>query len=526
LNGLFTEDDRSKFTKYVAYLFSETRFAEIDGFTLKEGETLDTLRETFAETCKDTAERNVYGSKTQAPGLGASMIEALAKKVAATRNAHITTIEVETRSQSFEQFEERYTTPRQREYIQIKESIGDVRDNIKENLRHINDTLDIEGNTSGITPEARAERMVINMQNIRARLEIFKRYAGEDIPEMLEDIEKFGLTEIDKVLTLLQDPQTTLELFETLLKFNLILESAENNFNAELCEYDYLTGLKNKDEFEKRLDSLHEAICRKEAAEPINLISIDLGYLKYFNKKGNRDIGNLAIRAAGYVLAHCETRFPGIEVYRTGGDEFSIIVRGDNKETIKEILEFIHRTTAEMGEIPGDGKELGQYIPQQLQFNTGYALEEDAYSGLDLLTRPDYDIFSPMDIEKLSSDTPNYDPSFRAMHLSKLQKMISGMVLEEEKLVSRIEYLRGMVLQGDLDRFRNLYSFSGKALKGIDPEAFITIAKEQPNLPVKDLMITLMEMQGTTPPLSDTKINKLAELLISSARKKVTPPRP
>lgn len=106
-----------------------------------------------------------------------------------------------------------------------------------------------------------------------------------------------------------------------------------------LGTHDVMTGLYNRAYFE-------ETILKLEAKreDPISIIILDLNYLKRVNDAYGHSTGDKLIRRIAEVLNAALT--PGQIAARIGGDEFSIVLPGEDEETaaelIKQIQELVH----------------------------------------------------------------------------------------------------------------------------------------------------------------------------------------
>jgi diguanylate cyclase (GGDEF)-like protein len=101
-----------------------------------------------------------------------------------------------------------------------------------------------------------------------------------------------------------------------------------------LGTHDVMTGLYNRAYFE-------EVITKLEASrtDPISIIILDLNYLKYTNDTMGHQAGDKLIRRVAEVLqtASAEKYFSA----RIGGDEFVLLLPGENEETAQEFIKHI-----------------------------------------------------------------------------------------------------------------------------------------------------------------------------------------
>lgn len=107
--------------------------------------------------------------------------------------------------------------------------------------------------------------------------------------------------------------------------------------------------------------------------EPTAAVFVDMGFLKYFDKQGGRDVGNDALRLAASLMERAvkESGVQG-EAYRYGGDEFTILVKG-NEQDAKKFLRALEFLNEEAGAVPRGKKSKDDYVPTGLQFSHGIA---------------------------------------------------------------------------------------------------------------------------------------------------------
>ncbi len=106
---------------------------------------------------------------------------------------------------------------------------------------------------------------------------------------------------------------------------------------------DALTRVKNRTAFIK-LRSDTDALIAKEKAEPFGMIVFDVNQLKKVNDAEGHEAGD------HYLLANCRKIcrvFSHSPVYRTGGDEFFVFLRGQDLEHHMELLSEIDAANRE-----------------------------------------------------------------------------------------------------------------------------------------------------------------------------------
>ena len=119
---------------------------------------------------------------------------------------------------------------------------------------------------------------------------------------------------------------------------NAVKMGAQAEFASRLAYHDGLTGIGNRTAFEERLSELEKA---KDAAAPIGIVMFDVNDLKYVNDHLGHPLGDSMIRKAAEIVS-AAFESDGGECFRIGGDEFAVIMRGDNiKERCdKSLQEF------------------------------------------------------------------------------------------------------------------------------------------------------------------------------------------
>ncbi|MBD5128415.1 MAG: GGDEF domain-containing protein [Ruminococcaceae bacterium] len=120
---------------------------------------------------------------------------------------------------------------------------------------------------------------------------------------------------------------------------NAVKMGAQAEFASRLAYRDGLTGIGNRTAFEERLGELENA---KDSA-PVGIVMFDVNDLKYVNDNLGHPLGDSMIKKAAEIVSGS---FETDECFRIGGDEFAVIMRGDNiKERCdKSLSDFSART--------------------------------------------------------------------------------------------------------------------------------------------------------------------------------------
>lgn len=94
---------------------------------------------------------------------------------------------------------------------------------------------------------------------------------------------------------------------------------------------DMLTGINNRNAMNNRIAAI---VSGKEVlSEPYGIVFADLNGLKRVNDEGGHYAGDLLLKKAALILQEV---FMGYDIYRTGGDEFMIIVPDCNELQFSE----------------------------------------------------------------------------------------------------------------------------------------------------------------------------------------------
>jgi len=126
--------------------------------------------------------------------------------------------------------------------------------------------------------------------------------------------------------------------------YSLVIKRAEESEHeldvvAEKARIDSLTGVKNKrayDEFERNLN--HQIA--EEACDEFSLVICDINGLKHVNDNYGHKAGDDLIQSASHVIC---TIFKHSPVFRIGGDEFVVILRGRDRDERGALMHEINR---------------------------------------------------------------------------------------------------------------------------------------------------------------------------------------
>ncbi len=112
-----------------------------------------------------------------------------------------------------------------------------------------------------------------------------------------------------------------------------------NNLNAVIMSqreleymayHDKLTGIKNRDAFQEKLEQVIGEVSRQESTENVAVMLCDLNNFRLINDSLGTPIGDIILKEVAARLNLCVE--PGDMVFRYGGDEFIIIMRNVKHE--------------------------------------------------------------------------------------------------------------------------------------------------------------------------------------------------
>ncbi|MDF1497266.1 MAG: diguanylate cyclase [Patescibacteria group bacterium] len=246
------------------------------------------------------------------------------------------------RDQSIRSFQDRYDMKRKVEVELQRQVIGDLQKRADERLLEITDEVPNSTRETGRIEYGEEQEKAVS-----------------EFESVMEDL---GETEGREILKELAAKRN-----ESKSKGDREFRLAELTLEVEKLKRDSLTGLKERGMLFGELTE------RIESKKPISVISIDMAFLKFFDKEGGGKTGDNAILAAGKILDSVKRKYAeiGAEAYRVGGDEFVFKINVDDAEMVQEVIQSIRDTTLEVGPIPEYKGGSGRYRPEMLQFNFG-----------------------------------------------------------------------------------------------------------------------------------------------------------
>ncbi len=140
------------------------------------------------------------------------------------------------------------------------------------------------------------------------------------------------------------DADNAVKIKETLELTTFILGSELGNYLLLdrlkiLSSRDLLTGVLNRNEMNNYVDSMSEG---EEYSGSVGVCFADLNGLKRVNDEEGHPAGDALLKDAAKAL--CEV-FDESEIFRAGGDEFSIIVRGITSEELDKKIERVRQVS-------------------------------------------------------------------------------------------------------------------------------------------------------------------------------------
>ena len=155
---------------------------------------------------------------------------------------------------------------------------------------------------------------------------------------------------------------------------------------SERVYVDALTSVKNKGAFSDALDEL-QAQLNSEDAELMFAIGVfDCDDLKTINDRYGHDKGDIYLKTACHLIC---TEFQHSPVFRIGGDEFAVILQGDDFENRDQIVEHFYKASEDMCETA-----LNEW--DQVRITTGIAVydpQEDRFV-IDTVRRADKTMYA------------------------------------------------------------------------------------------------------------------------------------
>ena len=188
--------------------------------------------------------------------------------------------------------------------------------------------------------------------------------AGEAVHETPLQIWRKDGSEIDVLLSAVREPASDSAAdahFVCVMADVSLLRSAERDLKA-LAITDALTGLPNRLGLNQALETLRGHGGSTAAAAPYAILFIDLDNFKPINDSFGHPVGDRVLLECANRLR--DTAGPGATLARIGGDEFAVIVHGDDhataaSELADRIVEIVSRPVLLNGEAAHLGASIG-----------------------------------------------------------------------------------------------------------------------------------------------------------------------
>jgi diguanylate cyclase (GGDEF)-like protein len=119
----------------------------------------------------------------------------------------------------------------------------------------------------------------------------------------------------------------------------LSMSKASEPFYQRLTDSDFLTGLKNRLAFERKLMSYEDFIM--ETGAKVTLVMLDIIELYRINCSWGHKAGDICIINTGKIITELTGDLG--EVYRIGGDDFAILIVDREKHEVDRLTIALHR---------------------------------------------------------------------------------------------------------------------------------------------------------------------------------------
>lgn len=270
---------------------------------------------------------------------------------------------------------------------------------------------------------------------------------------------------------------------------------AEKRLERERAMRDYATGLELRGSMFRRLESAMEDPNKRVAS-----ISMDMGFLKYFDQVGGRETGDLAILKVAEIFQKVEDQFSenGLEIstHRLGGDEFGMSVVGEASLTpdqfrakLREIQAAMYREIERAGRIPPMPGSKPGYYGTKLNIGIGTHVYENGHAADAEDERYGLTADLPEDLVEGLPAHEAWKRNQRAEHLVKVadkvmefQKASNRLMLLVEKIKDIQDLKSKNAAAEDIrlaeEHLKQLLAFSDKAIFGQKGRERLGIARK------------------------------------------------
>ncbi len=159
----------------------------------------------------------------------------------------------------------------------------------------------------------------------------------------------------------------------------------ESEVMKELAQKDSLTGVRNKNAYNNEIKNVEESYCNG-TLDSYGIAMVDLNYLKVINDTYGHDKGDIAIKKVCMIVCKVFAHSP---VFRIGGDEFTVILKGDDLQNIEELLAKFRKSVADYS----DNESLEPW--ERVSAAIGYAVFEKGVdsSSTDVFQKADAQMY-------------------------------------------------------------------------------------------------------------------------------------
>ncbi len=232
------------------------------------------------------------------------------------------------------------------------------RKKLLENMREHYILCTDTGKIIEVSPSLMKRFNLLPLDDIRPFIESIKKHAV-----LYDDIDKVKNKSIDKpyLFTIRKhfplnrfNVQGVLHLFYDETKFVKLVDTLEKMQNK-----DYMTGLLNRNYLETIINDL-------EVNHPsFGIILTDLNALKFLNDTFGHKRGDEQILAYRDVLLNVKKRYPDVDIIRSGGDEFTLLIKDANENLLNQMSKDIENTCQR------------SKLESHIAISLGYALREN-----------------------------------------------------------------------------------------------------------------------------------------------------
>jgi GGDEF domain-containing protein len=245
-----------------------------------------------------------------------------------------------------------------------------------------------------------------------------------------------------------------------------IWEEKIHNIQTEnIINYDKDTGLKNKKSFSEDLGKLLRET-NKRQGEGLFVVHIDLGLLNLVNAERQQSGGDEYIKAFAELWKNEKPAdikkiapFSFYESYRTGGDEFALIIKGSEKD----VLDYIKK---QKDLIVNNPDKLLQLECKKRKLTQELVMD----AGIVEVSQKIVNIYDKVNQTFINQSSDQYYED-----LSEFIYKISDWRLKIVKGIKRLKYYFELYQKGDIQLLRDIYPYASKGAFGITEDEISAI---------------------------------------------------